>query len=186
MKLNIVEKREAPVPPYQCELFCFPVEAVPFLLQSIWLKSQKYWWLTPEDAKQGRRMLAQVGSELMMPCGTIIGEKLDALYRLMDTTLNGVQYTASGTGTAGNPFVITPAIPTVPNQNDYEYPGQRAMIENSLFYLRNLVDGSPAEGVTETDNFRQTLREIRDAILADTEGEIDYTPILLEVLAALL
>lgn len=185
MKYSIVGKNAAPLPPYQCELYCFPIESVPFLLEAIWLKSQKYWWATPQDAARGRKLLAEVGANLLMPCGTIIGEKLDNIYRLIDCTFNGVQYIASGTGTAIDPFVYTPAIPTVPNPNDYDYPGQRAMIENSLAYLRNLVDGSPVVGVTETDNFRQTLREIRDAILADTGGEVDYTPILLEIITLL-
>lgn len=44
MRLNIVKKRYAPIPPYDCEIVEIDIQSVPYVLHGLWLKYQKYFW----------------------------------------------------------------------------------------------------------------------------------------------
>lgn len=185
MRYNISRPRVAPEQPFTCEVFCFPVEAVPFMLHALKQKAERFYWDSEEDYSRGRQLMAQVGSELLMPCGTELVRSIDRVYVLLDTTLNGIQYTVTGTGTATDPYVYTPPIPDAPDLQDYVYPGMRSFAEVTEKLVHNIVDGTTLDGVTESRNFRQQLEDILTQLQQAEEGEVDYTDLITQLIALL-
>lgn len=166
MKLNLVRKRDAPQPPYTGVFVCITVQSVPYLISSIWLHSQKYWFTNDLQARIGRRKLYEDAAHMLTECGTEIVEAVDRVYRLIDSNQNGTIYSSSGDGTPESPIVISPSIPTVPITTVYDEPGQRAHIDEIRLALRNLLNGETSTTFTDPRNFRQQLDDIKTALQA--------------------
>src|SRR5690349_17368227 len=141
MKMNLVTKSEVPPPPYASALVCIPIAAVPFTLGALVLKSQKYWYASPDDWHAGRRLLASFGKALLMDCAQPIVDAIDRVYNLLDSGLNGTERTAIGTGTELDPYVYDPAIPQVVEPSAFGSPGLRHYTRASARLLDNLVTG---------------------------------------------
>lgn len=172
MSLNIVYKWSAPIPPYQCEFIEIAPEAVPAMLGALQLKASKYWWLTVEDQRLGRKMLAEQGARLLMSCGQDIVNAIDRVYRLLDSNQNGTIYSVSGDDTPESPLVFSPSMPVVPtNPGIYSEPGQRWKLDDTHDMLRNAITGIPTADYVEVDATNPLLIQIRDALAAETNAE---------------
>jgi hypothetical protein len=140
-------------PPYHFDLACIPIEAVPFTLGALVLRSQKYWYASDEDWQRGRRLLALLGKGILMPCGRDIVNSIDRLYTLTAAGLSGTAYSVSGSGTDADPFVYSPPLPQVVDPEDYQSPSLRRDTAASRRLMENLVLGTtsadaPTEAVT--------------------------------------
>lgn len=185
MRLNIVGKHPAPLPPYECDLFALPIEAVPTLLWGIWLKGQKYFWETPEDVLVAKSLLADTGIGLLMPCGNELGFKIDRLTRLVDSALYGRSYADTGEVDVNGIPIVEPALD---NSVSPAFALDASMFKDSAVVrslVQNLADGTASDYTAEGRNFRQQLEDIRALIETMQGDDIDYTP-LLQAIAALL
>src|SRR5690349_18727381 len=152
MKMNLVTKSEVPPPPYASALVCIPIAAVPFTLGALVLKSQKYWYASPDDWHAGRRLLASFGKALLMDCAQPIVDAIDRVYNLLDSGLNGTERTATGTGTEADPYIYTPPLPQVMAPETFVAPGVRVDMMIVRAVLDNLINGnlstaSPVEAI---------------------------------------
>lgn len=171
MRYNLVAKREAPEPPYECEMVDVDVEAIPFMLSSLWLRAQKYWWITDDDQKYGRWLMNKEGAALLMPCSRAITNLLEAQYNLLDATIRGEMRDVTGAGTDADPFIYDPIIPQTVDPLVYLTPGLQFNSEKSLRGVENIADGRTSSNFSDERNFRAILEEIRDALTAESNEE---------------
>ena len=171
MTLNIVTKREAPLSPYECELFNLDIEAIPFMLGALWLRSQKYWWLTPDDQMYGRQLMNKEMAGMLMPCGLDITNRQDALYTMLDARLGGVLRDVSGAGTYEDQFVYDPEIPQVVDPIDYATPGMQYTSDQLLKGIYNLLNGTTSANFPNNAYTTGILQEILNALLAESDEE---------------
>lgn len=171
MKFYITTTREAPAPPYICELFEIDIQAIPFLLSALWHKSQRYNWKSDEDARIGRQMIAKQGASLLMGCSSEIVAAVDRLYRLTDAIHNGTVYGVSGTGTVEDPYIYTPAMPLVPATAAGQEPSVKFSLEKSLRLIDNLVNGTTYADAPDSRNIRQQVEDLIAAVQA--QGGLD-------------
>jgi len=181
MSINIVVKAEAPAPPYTCELVSFQTQATPFALYGLWLKSQRYFWASPDDWEVARSLLAQVGSELLMPCGTDIVNAIDRLYNLVDMRLVGLSRSVTGTGTDVDPFIYDPPLEqaatfTEANEGSAIYYGAI-----NLEAWQNLLNGEHSSNWS--DNYKLKV-QIQELIDQDTADDADISTIITALTAA--
>lgn len=166
MRLNIVTKREAPIAPYPTCQVCVGVSLIPYILGSLWLRSQKYWWNDEGDSQRlGRQLLAEQGAYMLGGCNNV-ELAIDRLYRLTDSIHNGTVYTVSGEGTVEEPYVYSPDIPLVPAITTPLVPSIRATLEHSERLVDNLVNGTVYADASDPRNFRQQLEDL----IAASEG----------------
>lgn len=184
-RINIVYKAPAPEPPYPCELVDIEPKFVPMLLGGIWLKSQVYFSASVDDWNTNRQMLAQEGAQLLMPCGTDVVNALHELYSLTDTIYRGVQRSDAGIDEDTGLQLYDPPINPFPNPGDFVAPGVQHSNLNIDFGLQNLINGTENGPYGQTEQVKQQLQEIITLLQGLDTGGIDYTSILLDILAAL-
>ena len=185
MKFTLVKPRPAPPPPWHCELVEIDIEAIPFILSALWLKSQKYNWETNDDQRIGRQMLAKQGAYLLMGCKDEIVGAINQLYRLTDSIHNGAVYGVTGAGTLEDPYIYTPPIPLVPTTQSGLEPSVKFSLEKALRLQDNLVNGTTYTDAPDDRNLRQ---QIEDLILAvQNQGQLDDDMLaeLVQIVAAL-
>lgn len=98
---------------------------------------RRYPWRTREDWYNGYQAFAELEEMLMNGCLQQLLESNNRLYRLLDTALNGTQYSAAGD-------VITPAIPAVPPDSATATNAMRAHISRMWQLLENDIAGVTA------------------------------------------
>lgn len=185
MRLNIVGKRAAPLPPVKGHLTCIGIELIPHILGAFWLRSQKYWWAEPEDQKLGRRYFAEMSAMLIEGCGDEIVAAVDRLYRLTDSIHNGVVYSVTGEGTVVSPYVYSPAMPLVPTTAPGAEPSVKFSLEKSLRLLDNLTNGTTYADAPDVRNFRQQLQDLITAVGGTGELDDEMLAQLINIVAAL-
>lgn len=171
MRYNLVAKREAPEPPYICEMVDIDVEAIPFMLSSLWLRAQKYWWITDDDQKYGRWLMNKEGAALLMPCSRKITNLLEAQYNLLDATIRGEMRDVTGAGTDADPYIYDPAIPQTVDPIVYLTPGLQYSAIQSLRGIENISDGRTSTNFSDVRNIRQQLEDILNALNAESDEE---------------
>lgn len=172
MSLNIVSKREAPVPPYQCEMIDISIEGIPFMLSALRLRSAKYWWLSADDQRIGRWLMYKESAAFLMPCSRAITNILEAQYNLLDATIRGTSRDVTGTGVDVDPFLYDPPIPQTVEPLEYLSPGLQYNSTESLYGVQNLANGTVTANYTDVRVFRQQLEDILAALSAETNEEI--------------
>lgn len=167
MTLNIVYRSSVPGRPYANDLFCLPADAVPYVLGALRLRMYPYFYTTEEDYVRGRSALAEFGGGLLMPCALEITNRQDALYNLLDATLNGNERSVTGEGTYAEPYVYTPAIPQVVEAAAISAPSLRSDTRSAKNLLDNFVTGAlsadapaPALANVNLDAIRAAVEEI--------------------------
>lgn len=166
MTRNIVTKSTVPFPPYASDLFCLPIASVPFVLGALYVKSQKYWYASTDDATRGAKLLAEVGRNLLMPCGNDIINAIDRLTVLFDATINGVGRSTEGIGTDDDPFIYTPPLSQegVPTNFTTGSIHDNSNVLRAL--LANIVTGALSSAAPGEAIPNQKLQAILEAIQA--------------------
>lgn len=185
MKRNIVTKSVFPPPPYVTELASFHIAAVPTILGALVLKSQKYFYASPDDWHLARKSLAYHGAELLMPSGIDIVNSIDRVYTLLDAGLFGTARSVMGGGTNLDPFVYAPPL----EQARGLYPQNTGAMVNDTNALRRLLDnvanGTVSDGAPDGRSFRDQLEQIRAALEAAGADGDEIEGILQLILLAL-
>lgn len=165
MRRTVVTRSAVPAPPYQCALVCIPIEAVPFTLGALVLKSQKYWYASEEDWHAGRKLLASFGKALLMDCARPIVDAIDRVYTLLDAGLNGTARTVTGEGTEVNPYVYNPPLSQAVQPTVFSSPSLRYDADIARQLLDTFVTGAatPAAPLPAVTNAH--LAQIVDILL---------------------
>lgn len=167
---SLVNKWEAPEPPFTGALVCVPIEAIPFALGGLWLRAQKYYWLKDDEAK-GRKLLAEMGARLLMDCGKDIVNAIDRVYMLIDRNENGTVYSYTVDAETGE-NIISPPLPVVPpHPAIYAAPGSKWQTEDMRDMLYNTLTGTVTEGYTTPRGTNPILEEILVALNAESSEE---------------
>jgi len=183
MTIKLVYKQEAPLPPYMGELVCVPTEAVPFVLGGNYIRSQKYWWLTSDDAIKGRQLLNLQGANMLVGCGDAIVDAINKQTRLFDATMNGRVYIRTGEGTLASPYVYEPDIPDPMTPEAYIEPGMHWKQDDTHKLLDNFANGAVSADYADDRNIRQQLDDIKALLEAeDSEAALE---VLEQILLAL-
>lgn len=93
----------------ECVIVVIDKSLVPLVAGALRPFEQPYSWVSTEDYEHGYNAFAELQADMANNYALQLLESNRQLYRLLDTALNGTQYTATGT-----PAVITPSIPAVP------------------------------------------------------------------------
>jgi hypothetical protein len=186
MTINIVYKATAPNTPFAEDICELQVSFVPQLEGAIWLKSQKYWWATPDDWKVGRKALYEQGIAYLMPSAALIVNAVNNLYSLMDARLGGIQRTNLGIDEATGLQLYDPDILPDPNPENFISPGIQHSARLTDAGLQNLINGTLFGPYGQTEQAKQQLAAILTAIqeIAANSGQ-DYTEVLAQIAAFL-
>lgn len=158
-----------------CILVAIDSSLLPMIAGALRPFEQRYTWLSDADFEQGYNAFAALQASFMNNCLADLVESNNRIYRLLDTALNGVQYTASG----DVPPVITPAIPAAPSLDPAVAPGLRARFERLVHLVDNLTTGrtfvgdqqNPGDpGLTDEEGIRERLRLMQGIINAGWFG----------------
>lgn len=173
MTLNLVTKRDAPLPPYTCEMVDIDTEGVPFMLSALWLKSQQYWWDSSDDQKYGRWLMNRESVGILMGCSIEITNRQDALFNMLDARLGGALRDVNGAGTEADPYIYDPPIPQTTDPVVYQTPGMQFNSAEVKQGMYNLLNGITSMNFPDARNFRQILEDILAALSAmDEEDQI--------------
>lgn len=140
-----------------------PIPLIPFFRQFFAEMQRRYPWRTREDWYHGYQAFAELEEQLMSGCLQQLIDSNDRIYRLLDSTLNGTQYSESGAG------VISPAIPTTPISTTNATNAMRAHISRIWQLLENDIAGvtaSPGESIAgapalpDSESVRDVIRRL--------------------------
>ena len=169
---NLVGKRSMVASPWQAYLTCMPYEAIPHVLGALWLRSQKYWWETEDDQRNGRHVMNEIGVTMLLGCGKEIVDAINRVYMIIDRNENGTLYSFTGEGTTEEPYIISPPLPVVPpNPSIYEAPGSKWQREDLRDMLYNTLSGNATADYTNPRGTNPILEEILVALNAETNEE---------------
>jgi len=169
-RINIVSKRDVSQSPWTGQIVCIPVEGIPFYLSSLWLRSQKYWWIEDAEAR-GRHITNELGVHMLLGCGREITEAVNRVYTLLDGVYNGVNYTGERDEITGE-IIYSPPLPLVaPNSALYAFPGIRNQLEDTHDMLNNAINGTVTTDYVNPRGTNPILEEILLALQAETNEE---------------
>jgi hypothetical protein len=156
-------------------LICVPIPIIPFFRQFFGEMQQRYIWQTRADWLNAYQVFAEIEEDLMGSCVQQLIEGQNRLYRLLDTSLNGVAYTAT-TDPDTQITTITPDQPVVPTNEVGTAPGLR----------RQLLDmqGTIGGGWFNFGSRPATLADLADSMKGSTDGNKTQIQNLLDALSA--
>jgi hypothetical protein len=171
MRQNIVSPSPVTARPYESDLYCLPVAAVPYVLGALALRMSPYWYSTPEDYARGRSLLAEFSGGLLMGCAQELIVAVNRVEARLDATLNGNARSLTGTGTAIDPYVFTPPLGTEFDPTAIQPPSLREDTQATRALLDNLITGAISAYATDPRTVKDQLQEIIDK--AAGTGEFD-------------
>lgn len=177
MRNPIAAPRSIPDEPWLCDLVSVDTPILPYVLTALYWRSQKFFWLEPEDARLARHALAKMGADLLMGCKDELLYEHRRLYRLLEGVYYGTSYTDTGELDSNGLPLVTPALPSVPP----EVPIAPSMLTHASAarnFLASLAVAETNDDATDARNIRDQLDSI---ITALSEGE-NLDPQMLEQL----
>lgn len=161
--------------PARCVLVPVPLAFVPFVRLWFVQMQRRSTWSSEADYRQGYQVAAQIEAAMMSSCLQALVESNERLYRLLDTTLNGTEYTAE---LVDDQVVISPAIPTVPSS---VLRSIHSRLERLEYLLDNAYNGAEhAPDFMNTNGVRIQLEELIKAIRGATE-EVDEDALITQI-----
>lgn len=163
-----------------CVVALIPTGIVPFVAGALdrWLQVST--WSSRGDYEQAYNAIAEVLSCMPSLCVQQLVESNDRLYRLLDSTLNGVEYEAVEIDEVVS---LLPAIPVVPA------PVSRSIhsrLERLEYLQDNAFNGAVhAPDFLDTSGLRQKLDAILTALSDGSPLDADMLAALGEIVAAL-
>lgn len=130
-----------------------------FFLESI--------WITRADYELGYNAFAELLANMTNNCLQELVDGQDRIYRLLDTALNGTQYSSSANPADPDRPLISPALPAVPPVSTSSPNALRAHVGRLWKIAENVATGAiypPSEGVLgapaldDDQSERETLR----------------------------
>jgi hypothetical protein len=153
--LYTVSNETLPELPARTELFTVAPELVPYMLGKLEIMRRSNPWEDGTNKQVANNLLGEQMMALLQPV-----QGVDRLYRLLDTALNGTEYTYTEDGGV---ITITPSIPIVPAATDAALLPSAAKTRETLTFL---VSGSElyTTPLTSDMSLQSRLQAVIDAI----------------------
>jgi len=163
-------------------LVCVPIPVIPFFRRFFSEMQQRNLWQTRDDWLRAYGTFSQIEADMMSGCLQELVESNNRIYRLLDTTLNGAEYTATPDGLGG--YTVAPEIAPAPSASSpAELPayGLRPRLERLINLLDNLSTGQlypeigpalSAGALDDSIGLRATVRRVT----AGLDGGGDVPP----------
>lgn len=116
-------------------------EYIPLLFSALEKYHNRYFWVSDGDYSAGLQGILRLERALLTNMSESIVTELQRIYRLIDTSFNGTQYTAAPAG-EGLPPTITPALPPVPPASTTEANALRAHVGRLWSLAENAHTGA--------------------------------------------
>jgi hypothetical protein len=156
-------------------LLCVPVPMVPYFRRFFAQMESTYVWKTPADYQRAYPVFAEIEAQMAAAsCMSTITTSIDRLYRLLDTTLNGTEYTDTG-------GVISPELPAVPPASVSAPNALRAHVGRLWHLAENDTTGATyaaGAGIDGSPELAddQAVRDVLRRITAGMDGGGDAPP----------
>jgi len=163
-----------------CFLVSVPLPLVPYVGGLLKIAEQRGFWQSIDDYYRGYTAVTELEACLMTTCLSLLLEKQDELYRLVNTTVRGQLYSIE----SSDPLVVTPAIEPIVNLDILDQDSVMGRLDRIAQLIDNTFNGTETPLYTYTPNVKEQLQSIIDALGDDT----DLTTIIsdLEAIALLL
>jgi hypothetical protein len=131
-------------------------------------------WRTRDDWYNGYQAFTELEEQLMAGCMQQLIEEQRRVYRLLDTSFNGTQYSEAG-------GIISPELPTVPPASTSEPNALRAHVGRLWHLVENATTGTTAvagEGIDGAPALtdQQTARDLLRRLIKAADGGADPAP----------
>ena len=155
-------------------LLCLPIPLIPFVRRWIGEMQEQPIWKSRDDWFSAYQAFAEIEEMLMAGCMQQLIDEQRRVYRLLDTSLNGTQYTDVG-------GVITPALPSVPPASANKTNALRAHVSRLWQLAENEVAGVTAsadESILGAPALpdSHTVRDLLRRLTAGIDGNSDPAP----------
>ena len=145
-------------------LVCVPIPIIPFFRKLCDEIQERGLWETRDDWRRAYQAFAELEEELMAGCMQALLDRQDRLYRLLDTALNGTEYTVDAPTELVIPSIaaVPPTSVSAPNALRAHVGRLLALAENSTsgatYAAGAGVDGAPA--LDDDQAVRAVLRRL--------------------------
>lgn len=152
--------------PAHCVLVPVPLAFVPFLRLFFVQMQRRSSWTDEDSYRQGYQVAARIEVDMMSGCLEALVAANEQLYRMLDTSLNGTEYTSD---LVGEEIVISPAIPIVPAAVSRSV---HSRLERLEYLLDNAFNGAEhGPDFLDTNGVRLLLAALLKATRGATEEE---------------
>lgn len=176
-RYSFVQNVPIPPPLWEAQHACLPIPVIPIAVGALESRAHKKFFAEGDD-DLGMQLIRRTQVALIKGC-----QDIEQLYRLIDSTFNGVVYT--NTGTPQEP-ILMPPIPLVPTVSDDTYIKRVIAMENRRSI--NSFGVAYGETVPVGESLRELLKQIRDAAAGEgwtDEEKLQLFAKLAELLLAL-
>lgn len=167
---SFVQNVPLPDPPSASHLACIPIAILPVAIGALESRAQSFVF-RDVDAYYGIQLIRRLQVALILGC-----ESMDRLYRLLDSTVNGVAYM---TTEVDGLVVITPDIPVVPAPVSRSIHSRLERIE---YMFDNAYNGAVhAPDFLNATGVRQQLADLITAVQAGGQLDDDMLASLVQI-----
>jgi hypothetical protein len=158
-------------------LLCVPVPVVPYFRRFFAQMESPYVWKTPTDYQRAYPIFAEIEAQMAAAsCVSTITTSIDRLYRLLDTALNGTEYTVD-TPTD----MVVPSIAVVPPTSASAANALRAHVGRLVALTENATSGAIYAADVGIDGAPaliddQTARDLIRRLTRGVDGNTDPAP----------
>lgn len=164
-----------------CFLVAVPRPLIPYVAGLLKILEKRGFWASDDDYRDGYTAATELEVCLVATCLNVLFDKLDGIYRMLDTGIYGTEYTIEST----DPLVVTPAIPAARALAFDSQDSVLGRLDRLAQTQEAFVAGSDTPLYSGSPNVHALLQSIIDALAAE---DTDISGLLgeLEVIAGLL
>lgn len=148
-----------------CFLVTVPRPLVPFVSGLLKIAEKRGFWASEEDFTRGYTAIIELEACLMALCLDVLVQQNDALYRLLNTALLGVEYET----VSEDPLVVTPAIAPHVNLDIHDQDSLIGRIDRLTQLVDNRLAGTETPLYDQLPGIKQQLEDIIAALGEGTD-----------------
>jgi hypothetical protein len=146
-----------------CFLVSIPKSLAPFVGGLMRIVEQRGFWATEADYERGYAAVIEFEGCLVTTCLNVLLEQNDALYRMVNTALFGVEYATEST----DPLVVTPPIAPHVTLDVHHQDSLLGRMDRLTQLLDNRIAGTETPLYDDLPGLKQQLQTIIDTMAAD-------------------
>jgi hypothetical protein len=143
-----------------CFIVAMPRPLVPYVGGLLKIMEYRGFWGSDADFLRGYTATVELEECMMATCLSALLEQNDALYRLVNTALLGVEYTT----VSEDPLVVTPAIAPHVNLDVHDQDSLMGRIDRLTQLIDNSINGTETPLYSYDPSVKALLQGIIDAL----------------------
>ena len=148
-----------------CFVVAIPRPLVPYVSGLLKMAEQRGFWATTDDFQRGYKAVIALEGCMMSTCLDVLLEKQDALYRLVNTGIFGVEYST----VTPDPLVVSPAIEPYVTLENFDQDSIMGRIDRLTQLVDNRLAGTETPLYDELPGIKQQLEDIIAALGEGTD-----------------